>query len=84
MGAAEPRWQALERYDTLATAYRRYDFLKLWQRHVGADSAVTPFYWAQEGTGAGRFGELRFERVAEPDDVRRALDAFWRAFWLLR
>jgi hypothetical protein len=30
------------------------------------------------------FGELRFERVAEPDDVRRVLDAFWRAFWLLQ
>jgi hypothetical protein len=55
MGAAEPRWQALERYDTLATPYQRYDFLKLWQRQVGADSAVTPFYCAQEGTGANRF-----------------------------
>ena len=35
MAAAEPHWRALEHADILATPYQRYDFLKLWQRHVG-------------------------------------------------
>jgi CelD/BcsL family acetyltransferase involved in cellulose biosynthesis len=43
MAAAEPHWRALERADSLATPYQRYDFLKLWQRHVGLDCGVTPF-----------------------------------------
>ena len=29
--------------NNLATPYQSYDFLKLWQRHVGAASGVTPF-----------------------------------------
>lgn len=43
MAGAEPYWRALERTGNLATPYQRYDFLKLWQRHVGADSGMTPF-----------------------------------------
>jgi CelD/BcsL family acetyltransferase involved in cellulose biosynthesis len=42
MTDAEPHWRALEQADTLATPYQRYDFLNLWQRHVGADSGVIP------------------------------------------
>ncbi|MGH6683144.1 MAG: GNAT family N-acetyltransferase, partial [Pseudolabrys sp.] len=42
MAAAEPHWRALEQVDSLATPYQRYDFLKLWQRHVGAAAGVTP------------------------------------------
>ena len=37
MAAAEPHWRALEQVDSLATPYQRYDFLKLWQRHVGVE-----------------------------------------------
>jgi CelD/BcsL family acetyltransferase involved in cellulose biosynthesis len=43
MAAAEPPWRALEQGDNLATPYQRYDFLKLWQRHVGSAAGVTPF-----------------------------------------
>src|SRR5262249_4254242 len=43
MAAAEPHWRALERVDHLATPYQRYDFLKLWQRHVGAAAGMAPF-----------------------------------------
>ena len=41
MAAAEPFWRALE--GGLATPYQRYDFLKLWQQHVGSAAGVTPF-----------------------------------------
>jgi CelD/BcsL family acetyltransferase involved in cellulose biosynthesis len=43
MAAAEPHWRALEQSCVLATPYQHYDFLKLWQRHVGAVSGVSPF-----------------------------------------
>ena len=43
MAAAEPHWRALEQADILATPYQRYDFLKLWQRHVGSEAGITPF-----------------------------------------
>ena len=43
MAEAEPHWRALERGDTLATPYQRYEFLSLWQRHVGAEAGFTPF-----------------------------------------
>jgi CelD/BcsL family acetyltransferase involved in cellulose biosynthesis len=43
MAAAEPHWRALELTQTLATPYQRYDFLKLWQRHVGEACGTTPF-----------------------------------------
>lgn len=42
MTAAEPHWRALERTQTLATPYQCYDFLNLWQRHVGAACGMTP------------------------------------------
>jgi CelD/BcsL family acetyltransferase involved in cellulose biosynthesis len=41
LAGAEPHWRTLER--GLATPYQRYDFLKLWQRHVGSATGVTPF-----------------------------------------
>jgi len=43
MAAAEPHWRALEQACVLATPYQQYDFLKLWQRHVGAPAGVMPF-----------------------------------------
>lgn len=43
MGRAEPPWRALEHASSLSTPYQRYEFLKLWQRHVGAAAGVTPF-----------------------------------------
>ena len=43
MAAAEPSWRALEEEHALSTPYQRYDFLRLWQRHVGAKAGVTPF-----------------------------------------
>ncbi len=46
LAAAEPHWRALERANCLATPYQRYDFLKLWQRHIGEASGVTPFIMA--------------------------------------
>jgi CelD/BcsL family acetyltransferase involved in cellulose biosynthesis len=41
--AAEPAWRALEAGPLFATPYQRFDFLKLWQRHVGVPAGVTPF-----------------------------------------
>jgi CelD/BcsL family acetyltransferase involved in cellulose biosynthesis len=41
--AAEPSWRALERANAVGTPYQRYDFLLLWQRHIGAAAGVTPF-----------------------------------------
>lgn len=43
MAAVEPHWRALEQSCVLATPYQHYDFLKLWQRHVGAVGGVSPF-----------------------------------------
>lgn len=43
LAAAEPHWRALERGPSLATPYQSYDFLKFWQRHVGAACGMTPF-----------------------------------------
>jgi len=43
MTAAEPHWRTLERAQTLATPYQGYDFLNLWQRHVGSACGMTPF-----------------------------------------
>jgi CelD/BcsL family acetyltransferase involved in cellulose biosynthesis len=43
MAKAEPHWRALEAGPVLATPYQRYDFLALWQRHVGAEGGMTPF-----------------------------------------
>lgn len=43
MAAAEPHWRELERACALTTPYQGYDFLRLWQAHVGAPAGVTPF-----------------------------------------
>ena len=43
MEQAAPHWRALERSHALATPYQRYEFLALWQRHVGAEAGFTPF-----------------------------------------
>ncbi|HZD92190.1 MAG TPA: GNAT family N-acetyltransferase, partial [Pseudolabrys sp.] len=43
MAAAEPHWRAFEQACTLATPYQSFDFLHLWQRHVGAVEGITPF-----------------------------------------
>ena len=43
MAAAEPHWRALEAGHSLSTPYQRYDFLKLWQHHVGIAGGVSPF-----------------------------------------
>src|SRR5690242_11415515 len=43
MAAAEPHWRSLEKADVLGTPYQRFDFLKLWQRHVGADAGMSAF-----------------------------------------
>src|SRR6185312_17081934 len=40
--AVEPYWRTLEG-SGLSTPYQRYDFLKLWQHHVGGPAGVTPF-----------------------------------------
>jgi len=41
--SAEPYWRMLERQNTLATPYQRYEFMSLWHRHIGAGAGVTPF-----------------------------------------
>ncbi len=43
MEQAEPHWRALERGHALCTPYQRYEFLALWQRHVGATAGFKPF-----------------------------------------
>ncbi|MCF8476502.1 MAG: GNAT family N-acetyltransferase [Pseudolabrys sp.] len=43
MADAEPHWRALETADRLVTPYQGFDFLNLWQRHIGAAEGVTPF-----------------------------------------
>lgn len=43
MAGAEPLWRALEHANGVATPYQRYDFLNLWQRHIGAPAGVEPF-----------------------------------------
>ncbi len=69
LAAAEPHWRALERGQTLATPYQRFDFLKLWHAHVGTAAGITPFivvaFNALGGPlflcpfGARKFGRLR-------------------------
>ena len=43
MAEAEPHWRALEALSPLATPYQAFDFLNLWQRHIGAHEGVSPF-----------------------------------------
>ena len=40
---AAPHWRALEAAAALATPYQRYEFLALWQQHVGASAGFVPF-----------------------------------------
>ena len=42
MAAARPHWLALERAPCFMTPYQAFDFLDLWQRHIGAGEGVTP------------------------------------------
>jgi CelD/BcsL family acetyltransferase involved in cellulose biosynthesis len=54
--AAEPAWRALERNNALATPYQSYDFLALWQHHVGAAAGVRPLLVAgYDAAGAPLF-----------------------------
>lgn len=46
MALAEPCWRALDHGDSLCTPYQGYDFVKLWQAHVGTASGVKPFITA--------------------------------------
>src|SRR6185437_1819341 len=43
LAAAEPHWRALERGNALTTPYQHFDFLSLWQRHMGSPARVSPF-----------------------------------------
>ena len=43
MAAARLHWQALQQTATLMTPYQAFDFLDLWQRHIGAGEGVEPF-----------------------------------------
>jgi CelD/BcsL family acetyltransferase involved in cellulose biosynthesis len=42
MASAEPHWRVLEGANSLTTPYQRYDFVRLWQAHVGAAAGITP------------------------------------------
>jgi CelD/BcsL family acetyltransferase involved in cellulose biosynthesis len=43
VAAAEPYWRSLEQASVVASPYQRYDFLKLWQHHIGSAAGITPF-----------------------------------------
>lgn len=42
MAPARPHWLALEQAGCLMTPYQAFDFLDLWQRHIGAGEGVEP------------------------------------------
>lgn len=42
MAAAQPHWLALEQHGCFMTPYQAFDFLDLWQRHIGAGEGVEP------------------------------------------
>lgn len=42
MAAARTSWLALEQAHCFMTPYQAFDFLDLWQRHIGAGESVTP------------------------------------------
>lgn len=42
MAAARPHWLALEQHGCFMTPYQAFDFLDLWQRHIGAGEGVEP------------------------------------------
>jgi len=43
VASAAPHWRALEAAQALTTPYQRYEFLALWQQHVGAGAGFAPF-----------------------------------------
>jgi CelD/BcsL family acetyltransferase involved in cellulose biosynthesis len=43
MAAVEPHWRALEAAGGLSTPYQRFEFLRLWQQHIGSARGITPF-----------------------------------------
>jgi CelD/BcsL family acetyltransferase involved in cellulose biosynthesis len=43
IAAAEASWRELERGDVLATPYQRFEWLSLWQQHIGLRQGVAPF-----------------------------------------
>jgi CelD/BcsL family acetyltransferase involved in cellulose biosynthesis len=43
LAAAEAPWRELERGDVLATPYQRFEWLALWQSHIGMRQGVAPF-----------------------------------------
>ena len=45
MAAAEPVWRAFEQNADL-TPYQRFDFLNLWQQHIGEKEGVSPLVFA--------------------------------------
>lgn len=42
LAAAEPAWRRLENVAALKSPYQSFDFLSLWQRHIGATTGVSP------------------------------------------
>jgi CelD/BcsL family acetyltransferase involved in cellulose biosynthesis len=84
MAAAEPFWRALE--GGLATPYQRFDFLKLWQQHVGGAAGVTPFIVV--GVNAGGeplflwpFGRRRLGRLRVAEFLGGKHANFNMALW---
>jgi CelD/BcsL family acetyltransferase involved in cellulose biosynthesis len=43
LASAEPHWRTLEAASSLTTPYQRFDFMRLWQAHVGVAAGITPF-----------------------------------------
>lgn len=43
MAAAEATWRAFEGPQSVLTPYQRFDFLSVWQQHVGAHCGLQPF-----------------------------------------
>ncbi|MGE3148923.1 MAG: GNAT family N-acetyltransferase [Pseudorhodoplanes sp.] len=43
VAAAEPAWRSLAAGDALATPYQRYEWIALWQKHVGRAEGIRPF-----------------------------------------
>lgn len=43
MSAAEPAWRKLEAMGALSTPYQRFEWIALWQQHVGAGEGLEPF-----------------------------------------
>jgi CelD/BcsL family acetyltransferase involved in cellulose biosynthesis len=86
MAAAEPHWRSLERADTLGTPYQRFDFLKLWQCHVGADAGMSAFIVvgfnaAHEPLFVWPFGSRRIGRLIAVEFLGGKHANFNMALW---